>query len=231
MLIDGLKERFAPFSDPLHPCSLAAMLSPYHVTRLISDKDSAKATLTRLVDWLVFLKSDDDGKVVEGNAGATTNASALLGCDDGAADADAAAVLKRALAAKVAKHIDGLQRFAFVQKCSFDMSKPLEMDELTTSYYLQADPDIRELFSLIYSAAASSAASERVFSASGLHDTYLRNRMSAEVLEMLTVVKCFFARSPDETVKKFFIHAEQCFQDSSVLCALKKIVEQQSVEL
>jgi hypothetical protein len=56
----------------------------------------------------------------------------------------------------------------------------------------------------VFSLQASSASSERVFSASGLIDAALRNRMLPQTLEKLTVVNFFLKKLNRTQTNEFF---------------------------
>ena len=244
-LIESIESRFAQFDDPVHPCRLAALLCPVNCAFYYNDeafKADNKAALDRIAEWLVYLANSraDPGPVV---AAPVPNVVSSLFEDE--SPAVAAARRKHEEAAAKATAVSDLRglvtqlvTFANENKeaCVFDISRPHKMDEVTRNFYqtlcssaAPKDKRMMQCVSLILSGAAASASAERAFSATGLLDSALRSRTSAETLEAMAVVKIFLRRASAGTIESFFQYAERCFHSLESCRRLKDIVLAQCV--
>jgi hypothetical protein len=214
-LLDSLWKRTAPYFQPEHPFTLAALLHPWRssptLERLVERGDGeVKTTKWLLVDWLHILMFDEDEVLSRERLTKCRKSKALskfLRDESSGSDSGSDKETDTAVMLAEAKSKDQLSRRKQVNtliSALNDVPLPLQLDGSDFSVQ-EADEACRKFFSerpiheqllaqLVFSTVATSASSERVFSASGLIDTALRNRMSAAMLEKLTVIQCFLKR-------------------------------------
>ena len=224
-LLDSLWKRTAPYFQPEHPFTLAALLHPWRsgptLERLMEHgKKEVKTTKRLLVDWLHILMFDEDEALSRERPAKRRKSKAfsmMFGSSDESSgsdfgsdkEADSAVMLAEAKSKDQSSRRKQVKTLILALN---DGSSPLNLDGSDFSVQ-EADEACREFFSerpiheqllaqLVFSTVATSASSERVFSASGLIDTALRNRMSAAMLEKLTVIQCFLKRAGRQDVDR-----------------------------
>ena len=85
---------------------------------------------------------------------------------------------------------------------------------------------------VVLSFLSSSAASERVFSTSGLIDTHLRSKMNAHTLEKLTVISFFLAKNRNSGfVDEYFKFIETSLRNPVIFFKMHSIILNQKMFL
>jgi hypothetical protein len=251
-LINSLESRFEQFNDPVHPCRLAALMSPCNFELYSSDdwKSETKKSTARLAEWLVYIQAGDkmddvekEGDESNARRGKAAGMVESDSSDDGAArrasvEAARESALKEAKL-NILSLMTHMEEFVTENEasCSFTPESPHTMDAAMGLFFRSEKNSSSEgsklsvlLMLLVLSAAASSASSERVFSATGLLDSPLRNRLSAEALEAMTVVKVFFSRSTKGEQEEFWEYSQRCFGSPEDCSRLRRILVDQYVQ-